>query len=939
MTFNLTNFYVQTGATRSDILPSVVSFEAHVGVVPDPGSMTAKMVYPTLDTAGSAVTIAKGMTIWMYYYQATPTLDDCVPFAGVITNVEQTGEYIIVTAESLLAPIMRGTFTADYSSAEYVYEIFNDALAAFTPVEPYLISGSYTVYRAATGGAQVPNDVQLDDISFTGETLLQIAQYFSEILINTGLTSNLSTVYPTYYTDPGTGKASVYLTYTGYGNHALTAVEIDHDAGILSSVDWADATDTIINDVTVTIKGGAEYQKTDAASIAAYGQRETKLFRPMYYTNTTYAQKHADTMVAALKSPMSRCFATIEQDFVLAWGSVNGVYTVTDAISGKSEEMVLRSFTLRYPNSVCDCDFDNAALNLANYGIRLENRVSNLESNLVTAHSGFYDLQGGQAGQYYHLNATEHGHLSGQDQPVKTGSSPTFAGGTINGNLAVTGNVDGVDVSAHAAEVTTKHLPSQASQAGKFLKTDGSVAAWDSVPTPDVAFNPLFNTVASATVRSSSDGVVSYTWASTYSLKKTITMVNGLGTGTYRVYFELAAVGASGVARGMIYKNGVPIGTARTKTGTAYAGFSEDFAGPLATRDTIELWCYQNGGDGSGGYCRNFRILYDPISPLTSPTDAVDSTTPIMGPVTATDVRTENLTQTVISADASAPNHLSLPGIISYFNNTGAYAVFRTYRLKTGLNGTVRFRWSVKSQGMYSDSYMTINGFMIGSIINTGGTLWANHDDTVAVCLHPGDVIEFWGTTSNGFNQEFRDFYISYYTEAATSEILSQSTGASPVGYLRGLNVGTIYNRVAFPAMMLFTAYSTATTSVDSTGITVPYSTVTAPYFNNVGTALSGGIFTTPVAGYYLFNWTVSLAASSSATELRAVLYINGVGIQQVSNLKPSTASAQRLSVSGSCVLYLGAGIPVKVTAYSSTAINLSGSDAGNVFSATLVSA
>lgn len=46
------------------------------------------------------------------------------------------------------------------------------------------------------------------------------------------------------------------------------------------------------------------------------------------------------------------------------------------------------------------------------------------------------------------------------------------------GNIAITGTVDGVDISTHAADVTTKHLPSQPGNSGKYLTTDGSSASW-----------------------------------------------------------------------------------------------------------------------------------------------------------------------------------------------------------------------------------------------------------------------------------------------------------------------------------------------------------------------------------------------------------------------------------------------------------------------------
>ncbi len=44
--------------------------------------------------------------------------------------------------------------------------------------------------------------------------------------------------------------------------------------------------------------------------------------------------------------------------------------------------------------------------------------------------------------------------------------------------LVAGAQVDGVDISAHDAEVTTKHLPTQAAAAGKLLTSNGSVASW-----------------------------------------------------------------------------------------------------------------------------------------------------------------------------------------------------------------------------------------------------------------------------------------------------------------------------------------------------------------------------------------------------------------------------------------------------------------------------
>ena len=56
-----------------------------------------------------------------------------------------------------------------------------------------------------------------------------------------------------------------------------------------------------------------------------------------------------------------------------------------------------------------------------------------------------------------HHAHTNKGNLDSVDQNLGTANAPAFAGMTVNGNVAVTGTVDGVDVSAHAANSAIHH--------------------------------------------------------------------------------------------------------------------------------------------------------------------------------------------------------------------------------------------------------------------------------------------------------------------------------------------------------------------------------------------------------------------------------------------------------------------------------------------------
>lgn len=75
---------------------------------------------------------------------------------------------------------------------------------------------------------------------------------------------------------------------------------------------------------------------------------------------------------------------------------------------------------------------------------------------------------------YKKMTAVKEGYI---DQDVTTSASPTFAGGTINGNLEVTGTVDGRDISADIDQpVKTTDSPTFAG-----LTVDGGTVAVDKV--------------------------------------------------------------------------------------------------------------------------------------------------------------------------------------------------------------------------------------------------------------------------------------------------------------------------------------------------------------------------------------------------------------------------------------------------------------------------
>ena len=132
-----------------------------------------------------------------------------------------------------------------------------------------------------------------------------------------------------------------------------------------------------------------------------------------------------------------------------------------------------------------------------------------------------------------------------------------------------------------------------------------------------------FRITASNNVRNSHDAEIHFYWqtSGTFVKRKTIKLTAGLGTGTVRCSWDMKATVSGGVCYSKIYKNGVAVGTQKTTTSGSWVNFTDDINSACNPGDTIELWAYQNGGNGDGGDLRNFRLMYDMSLNPTMPSE------------------------------------------------------------------------------------------------------------------------------------------------------------------------------------------------------------------------------------------------------------------------------------------------------------------------------
>ena len=888
---SLKNVYHFDGTTKTSILPSVIKLTARQGVFPDFGGITAELTYPVLDSEGNEVTLAKGDVIWSCTEYSTNLW--FTHGMGIINDLKRSGDFITVKAESMMEPLLRMRYTIDNGLGAVTAHLL-DIISSYTPPHGLSMGNYFPVYRRETGPETWALDCTLGFLVHNMEVDVRaMFQYLTEQPPNPWLGKPTGCIFPVYEYNDNVGTPSFDVGYTAYGNHRSEDLVLSRDTGILSDIEWMEPTESILNDVTITVRGGASEQYTDPASIALYGKRQTTLARGIFSEGALGgydATQSIEAIVDSMAVPHKRCRLTCDIDAILnTWGHVGFMYRVIDDITGEDEYMALRSFTYRYPEEVAECEFDNAPLDMSKYGLRMENRVTSLEANMVSAHANFFDLQGGSSpSEYYHLSQAAYNNLYQQDQAVKTTDSPRFnalnigadcqlsragadllytpdalqlAGGVFAGanstvggalsifsswstvvaqlNLTRGANASGWNYrlafnpyigdgalsdskpawyfmggySSH--ELNVQHWNgSTASTVMQFLVdksinivngltvgslatagavsagsllipgsknttitneggtgairidagsngyvtvgplnssachiyTDRAVVAFDktvlsagansdlgstthkwrhcymtgdlnagavktgliestshlyiksanqhqfysagvniatinnaglfycggvsiggttvlssaTVTTPKLTLGSggpnlegvgadtirlatgtkltqagfqflgpsreiygtsyPFNCTASANYRNTHDAEKYFTWAQAMMKQKTITLTNGLGPGTYRVYFEMKGANYVSYVRGQVYKNGAPMGTYRAHgNNSSYVAYSETFSGPLEPGTTIELWCYQNGGDGNGGYCRNFRIGYDLGLPSSMP--------------------------------------------------------------------------------------------------------------------------------------------------------------------------------------------------------------------------------------------------------------------------------------------------------------------------------
>ena len=200
-------------------------------------------------------------------------------------------------------------------------------------------------------------------------------------------------------------------------------------------------------------------------------------------------------------------------------------------------------------------------------------------------------------------NITNIGTINGVDidasinQAVTTTSSPTFAA------ITVTGNVDGVDVSAFKSDYDAK--------VNQALLTTSS-------PTFVIPkCNSLILGISSAsdTVQMSNDTEKQQN-NNTYVKKKSI-IINSLIAGSYKVKFDLKTMGSALYAYGKLQKNGVDWGSEQSVLGETYTTKSQTFSDTLFPGDVIDLYLHADPDVGWVAYGKNFRICYT-LTPSTA---------------------------------------------------------------------------------------------------------------------------------------------------------------------------------------------------------------------------------------------------------------------------------------------------------------------------------
>lgn len=109
--------------------------------------------------------------------------------------------------------------------------------------------------------------------------------------------------------------------------------------------------------------------------------------------------------------------------------------------------------------------------------------------------------------------------------------------------------------------------------------------------------------ILSDTLIASNDANKNITWG-TYTLTKSIAIIKEIYVGSaLRVKFDIGS--GAGTTYGKIYKNGIAVGTEKSKAGASATQTDDITFTDLKANDVIELWTYNNANNGT---CANFRL-------------------------------------------------------------------------------------------------------------------------------------------------------------------------------------------------------------------------------------------------------------------------------------------------------------------------------------------
>ena len=174
----------------------------------------------------------------------------------------------------------------------------------------------------------------------------------------------------------------------------------------------------VINDVTVKYNGGS-VNVTDATSIANYGT-VAKTYLKYEFQNAGDATIYANSILSLYKTLPTYLICQVlpfteASSPYYTCANINGTYNVTDPVTlgGTVNGLVCFRIISYMPSGLCEMHLASVPLNILEDVTSITSRLTALESN----------------------------------QGVGTNDSPTFAGVTVNGNIAATGvTVNGVTV-------------------------------------------------------------------------------------------------------------------------------------------------------------------------------------------------------------------------------------------------------------------------------------------------------------------------------------------------------------------------------------------------------------------------------------------------------------------------------------------------------------